>query len=535
MPDIKVTTEGVQKLLEHLDPKKAIGPDMIPTVILKEFADIVAPILRAIFQQSLDSGKVPSDWKQANITAIYKKGNKQDPANYRPVSLTSVSCKVLEHIVYRQIMDHLDRHDILVDYQHGFRRQRSTETQLVLTIQDLAKSLDQQSQVDILILDFSKAFDTVAHRRLLRKLNHYGVRGNAYKWITQWLLERRQRVVVDGETSSNEEVISGVPQGTVLGPLMFLLYINDIGHNISSSIRLFADDCLLYREIRTAQDSINLQKDLDHLTTWAKDWQMSFNPTKCQTLRVTKKKNPTPAKYTMLGHTLEQIDHGKYLGVEIDKELNWSHHINQTTQKATRTINFLRRNIGKCGQTTKARAYTTMVRPHLEYASSAWDPHLQKQINQLERVQSKAARFVTGQYQRDASVTKMKSDLGWPSLQGRRFISRISLFYKCVHDQVAMPIPTGFHHQQQSRLHHQYHYSIPTIRTDVYKYSFFPRTIRCWNIIPVCILLLPTVAELKQGLYNQLTNGNLHLVPPRGDHRPRLGSSSRSELHFVVY
>ncbi len=223
MQSIHITTEGVCKLLRKLNPKKATGPDMISTRILRDFADVLAPALTKIFQQSMDTGVVPKDWKQANVTAIFKKGNKQDPANYRPVSLTSVSCKVLEHIVFSEVMGHLDRNNILVNHQHGFRAKRSCETQLIETISDLSKNLDEKRQMDVLILDFSKAFDTVPHNRLTKKLDYYGIRGNTQTWIHNWLTSRMQQVVIDGETSENEVVKSGVPRGAVSGPLMFLL------------------------------------------------------------------------------------------------------------------------------------------------------------------------------------------------------------------------------------------------------------------------------------------------------------------------
>jgi hypothetical protein len=246
MPAIHFTDNGVYKLLGWVNPAKAIGPDKLPTRILKECAEQLAPVLCHIFQHSYDTGEVPEDWKVPNITAIYKKGDRQAAKNYRPVSLTSVCSKLMEHIVFSSIMGHLDRHELLVDNQHGFRRGRTTETQLVQTLEDLAKELDNKQQIDTLILDFSKAFDTVPHQRLLRKLDHHGVRGKTNIWIESWLTQRTQQVVVDGTTSNPVSVRSGVPQGTVLGPLMFLLYINDIGRGIKSTIRLFTDDCLLY-------------------------------------------------------------------------------------------------------------------------------------------------------------------------------------------------------------------------------------------------------------------------------------------------
>ena len=217
MSDITVTTKGVEALIERLNPKKAIGPDLISTRILKEYSKHLAPVLKEIFQQSLDTGDVPKDWRHANITAIYKKARRQDPANYRPVSLTSVSCKTLEHIIFSHTMSHLDISGILVDFQHGFRSRRSTETQLILTIDDLAKNLDESKQIDMCILDFSKAFDKVPHQRLASKLEYYGIRGQTKKWKYNWLTSRVQQVVVDGETSREEVVRSGVLQGMVLG------------------------------------------------------------------------------------------------------------------------------------------------------------------------------------------------------------------------------------------------------------------------------------------------------------------------------
>ena len=206
-------------------------------------------------------------------------------------------------------MDHVDHHKILKFFQHGFRAKRSCETQLINTIEDLANGLDHQQQLDLPILDFSKAFDLVGHQRLLHKLHYYGIRNTTLTWISGWLTSRTQKVVVDGESSGEARVICGVRQGTVLGLLMFILYINDIDNETSSSIRLFADDSLLYRTASCTRDASELQRDLKQICRWADLWQMNFNVTKCHVLSVTKKTQPLMFPYTIGGQQLQHVTH----------------------------------------------------------------------------------------------------------------------------------------------------------------------------------------------------------------------------------
>ena len=269
---ITVTKNGVYKLLTALEPHKASGPDHLPARLLKELATELSPIYTLLFQASLDQSIIPDDWKTANVVPIYKKGDQSKPENYRPVSLTCISCKTLEHIVSSTIMKHMDMHSILSESQHGFRKRRSCETQLLLAVQDLATTIDTMGQIDTILLDFSKAFDKVPHLRLLSKIQYYGVQHNLNRWIGNFLEGRSQEVQLDGSSSTQAPVESGVPQGSVLGPLLFLLYINDLPSYISkdSTARLFADDCMLYRPIKSVEDAHTLQKDLDNLQRWEK-------------------------------------------------------------------------------------------------------------------------------------------------------------------------------------------------------------------------------------------------------------------------
>ena len=501
LPRIKVTTNGVVKQLESLDPSKASGPDCIPTRVLKECACETAPYLCFIYQQSLDQGQVPNDWKHARVTAVFKKGKRDVAANYRPVSLTSVACKILEHIIFHSIMRHYDQYNIIVDHQHGFRKNRSCETQLINTIEELSRSLDSGKQIDLLILDFAKAFDTVPHNRLLHKLEQSGIRDNESgnsdqnpqmlnKWFRNWLCFRTQEVCLDGGTSNKCNVVSGVPQGTVLGPLCFLIFINDLGSNLSpeTKLKLFADDSLLFRTIENEGDAKQLQADLDSLTSWADTWHMQFHPSKSLVMSITNKKKPLTHEYRMMNQTLRHVSSVKYLGVNINSSLKWKEHVEHIAAKAKTTLGFIQRNLYKCPQKVKAQAYITLVRPLLEYACSVWDPNGKKEIASLEKVQRVAARFATNcRSHQPGCVTRALHSLGWEPLKTRREKARLKAFHKAVHNKSATIIPEYIRKpsgRYTTRHHSTSNFTVPYARTDSYKYSFFPRTIREWNRLP---------------------------------------------------
>ena len=374
MPPITIDVEGVKKLLHNINTTKAIGPDQIQNQALKIAAEEIAPVLQCNFQQSLDTGALPLDWRKANITPLFKKGATTGPANYRPVSLTCTCCKLLEHIIDSNLMRHLSSHNILADNQHAFRKHRSCESQLILTTNDLAKNLNDKKTTDMAVLDFSKAFDVIPHQRLLMKLDYYGIRSNTKRWISGFLTKRLQRVCVNGQCSYWSPVLSGTPQGTVLGPHLFLLHINDIHEKVTSTTRLFADDCLLYRPINSVEDEKALQEDLDTMVQWSQSWGMQFNPSKCKTMRFSRKRSPGTTSYNILGVTLEETQQTQYLGINIQNNLSWNSQTYHATGKATHVLNFLRRNFRHCSSAVKEKLYLTLVRPHLDYATASWDP-----------------------------------------------------------------------------------------------------------------------------------------------------------------
>ena len=495
MDDIHVEAAGVAKLLHELKPEKAAGPDGVSTRLLKETANEIAPVLAFIFNTTLKLGEVPKDWKKANVAPIYKKkGHKWDCENYRPISLTCVCCKIMEHIVFTNIMTHFEQFKILNPSQHGFRKSVSCISQLVEMSADLNEALDKGLQVDCILLDFSKAFDKVAHRRLLHKIAYYGVRGSTLSWITAFLAGRSQQVLVDGKTSSSLPVTSGVPQGSVLGPLLFLAYINDLPDGIVSSVRLFADDTVLYRVVNSIADCVALQADLDRLLEWEKKWLMEFNPSKCEILRITRKTvHYITHPYNIRGHVLEPgkdskgIPTGwsKYLGVRIDPKLTWTPHIKETVKKARTSLNFLQRNTRGCPSSLKTRCYQTFVRPQLEYAAAVWNPHCAKQVDLLEAIQRRAARYVTGNFARRASVTEMLQQLKWDTLERRRQDAMLVILYKITHS--IMRIPYLQYIQLSPRVGLRgptLHFIQPRCRLVATAGSFFPVAVKLWNALP---------------------------------------------------
>ena len=450
--------------------------------LIKACAEEVAPVLINIFQMSLDSGELPEDWRTANVVPIFKKGEKCVPQNYRPVSLTSVCCKFLEHIVCKHMLTHLESYKILTDLQHGFRSGHSCESQLIITLHDLFDAYNNFDQVDLVIIYFSKAFDTVPHQKLLHKLKNYGIDGRLNKWIENVLTKRKHRVVVDGEMSSFGDVLSGVPQGTVLGPLLFLLHINDLPAHVKSKIRLFADDCLLYRAIKNLRDLEIMQEDLASLELWAESWRMKFNASKCYVMSLHRTQTPKTKFYQLNGHILQKVTENPYLGLIIRDDLKWSTHISKTCAKANSTLGFIKRNLRNCDSHFKETAYVSLVRSVLEYSCSVWDPHYDQDITSVEKVQRNAARFVKNDYGRYSSVSDMMTDLKWKPLQQRRREHRLTLLYKIINNLVAIPKDDYIEfNTRDSRHGHSKQIRVKSPDIDAYKYSYFPRTIVDWN------------------------------------------------------
>ena len=400
------------------------------------------------------------------------------------MSLTCITCKIMEHIVCSQIGRHLDHNNILHPNQHGFRKGLSCETQLVDTIHELAYSINQKTQTDVIFLDFSKAFDKVSHDKLLHKIRYSGIGGKTNTWISAFLCSRSQQVVVNGQTSQSAGVLSGVPQGSVLGPMLFLMYINDIAEGVTSQMRMFADDSIVYRHIHTPADHFTLASDLNKLLSWAKTWQMDFNVSKCAVLSVTTKRNISTYNYFMGSQQIPRIDNQDYLGITINTKLSWQPHINKVQNKASKTLGLLKRTLHATPPQVRQTAYDVLVRPTLEFATCAWAPHTKTGIQTIGRVQRSAARFVTGDYRRTSNVSDMCTNLMWNSLYTRRRIRDATMFFKIHHGlmHISLPVIMTTADARTRRQHKHKLRTLPATCTP-YQQSFYVRCIPLWNAL----------------------------------------------------
>ena len=394
--EINITEENVSKILQNLKTDKSPGPDSLHPKLLNKLSKELAVPLTKIFTTSIKTNQIPTEWKKAKVSAIYKKGDKSQAGNYRPVSLTSVVCKVMEKLVRDHIMKHMTNNDLFTEKQYGFMAGRSTALQLINVLDEWTEALDNDSSIDCIYMDFQKAFDTVPHKRLLNKLDAYGIGEDMIDWTRNFLADRVQQVSVNGKNSKWHKVTSGIPQGSVIGPLMFIIYINDLPESVKSTIYLFADDTKIFKVLKTPEDKDILQSDLNKITKWTETWLLKLHPQKCKTLHVGKTDPDPDYKYELMGITLDNVEEEKDIGVTIDNQLTFDKHITEKVKKANSMSAMIRRIFHHLDEKSFTPIYKALVRTHLEYANSAWAPYKQKHIDMIEGVQRRATKQLPG-------------------------------------------------------------------------------------------------------------------------------------------
>jgi hypothetical protein len=353
--------------------------------------------LTIIFNQSLNQHQLPRAWKKAVITAHPKKGSKQEALNYPPISLTSIPCKVMESILRTHIVNFFNEHDTISKEQFGFIKGRSTTLQLLKFLDEVTTEIEQGHPVDVCYMDFKKAFDIVPHKRLLMKTEATGINGTILQWITDFLTLRTQKGVVNWSASPETEVTSGVPQGSILGPLLFVIYINDLPPCTQSRVKLYADDTKVYTAIRSQDDQRILQEDLDHLSEWSDKWKLKFHPGKCTIMTLGQRTLPERTySLTCEGErkTLTRTQAETDLGVIWNPDLSFNDEIARRAKKGNTIMGIIRRSYLHLTPKNFNLLFKALVRPHLEYGATIWHPNLKKDMKMLEDVQRRGSRQV---------------------------------------------------------------------------------------------------------------------------------------------
>ena len=389
-----VSRERIVQLLRELCPHKACGPDGLSARIMRECADELAVPIHIICQLSVRSGIFPTVWKQANVIPVFKKGSKKSPANYRPVSLLPICSKVLEKVVCDALLPACL--PVLPASQHGFLLKRSCVTNLSCFLDHCWTSIARGKQTDAIYTDFSSAFTSVNHALLLHKLRYsFGITGRAYDWLESYLANRSQRVVLNGKQSDWVPVLSGVPEGSILGPLLFACFLADLPGSVTADCIMYADDVKLYRRVESSADCATLQLDLDHLCDWSRTWRLNLNPTKCNSISFTLRTSPIVHSYTIDGHTLRRCEQVRDLGVTLDTKLTFAPHVDATIAKANRMLGLIMRSMQmptcprrvRFNHTALLCAFNAHVRTVIEYGSVVWSGAANTHLVRFERLQ----------------------------------------------------------------------------------------------------------------------------------------------------
>ncbi len=475
--------------MSKLNVSKASGPDCISYRLLKECAFSLAEPFCRLFEKSFMDGIFPSKWKISNIAPVFKKAFRHIKENYRPVSLLSCISKIMERIVFNTMYEYFKINGLLTERNSGFKEKDSTINQLIHLCHNIYKGLDNSRDVCLVFLDVSKAFDKVYHPALLQKLENMGIRGNLLRWIKSYLSDRKQRVVINGVESDLRDINASVPQGSILGPLLFLCHVNDIVDNLETLPYLFADDTSLYCEIDPTDvpgtfDMIN--RDLVRLSTWANTWRVQFNATKTVYMIVSNKKQaPNYPNLYLHGQVLHRVNEHKHLGITLSSKMKWDSYVEQITIKAASRLNGIKRISHIITRRAKITLYQTLVLPVLEYGSVLYDNCTTILKNRVEQIQRKAAIICTGAF-RITSYTRLLEELGWNSLDDRRSMARRLMLYKMNHDLVppylsALLPPTVYSRVGNYVLRNAGDFTLVKTKKAQFYQSFLPKTIREWN------------------------------------------------------
>ena len=515
---IHIQNEEILSLIRNINPNKTSGSDGISGPMLQLCDDSIVLPLKIIFDNILKTSVYPDLWKLANVTPIYKKNDKQLIKNYRPISLLPICGKMFEKIIFNNLYNYFNANNLITKNQSGFRPGDSTTNQLLYLVNEIHEAFEDPTSLEVraVFLDISKAFDKVWHDGLIFKLRQNGVNGRLLKLFESYLRNRQQRVVINGSYSEYVHIESGVPQGSVLGPLLFLIYINDLEKNIKSNIKFFADDTMLFSIVEDpAVSATELNHDLDIICQWAHQWKMEFNPdiTKQATEIVfsCKRIKPNHPQLTFNGNAVVKVKDQKHLGLTLAPNLSFSKHIHEKLNKAKKIIGIIRHISKYLPLKTLDQMYKALVRSHLDYCDIIY--HQPETVNrpplgvtltapmeEIERIQYQAALAITGAW-KGSSRVKLYDELGWESLSDRRRFRRTLQIHKIESNSTPTYLKEKLppHRMTQEGIPQNSFYAFPC-RTERFMMSFFPDATASWNTFIDHFTNIPSYSILKTHL-----------------------------------
>lgn len=512
--DIKFSLTSIFEVIKSLPSYSSPGPDGIQNILLKEGGPDLILLIHELFTRIILSGTIPSEWKNAIIFPIFKKGSRNDPQNYRPISLTCTLCKVFERLLKDLMLRFLSENKLLNDSQHGFLPRRSCCTALLRFLEYVTYSVDNNLSVDVVYLDFSKAFDSVPHNRLLWKLEEMGFGDRVIALISSFLTNRQQKVCIGQSDSAYISVTSGVPQGSVIGPLLFVIYINDIDTGLSSNIIKFADDVKLFCSFqceRVCQAHIvapnPIQHDLDIISDWCSRWLLSLNAEKCSCLHIG---HSNPSRDFKIGDSIVATSTViSDLGIYFTKDLKPSVQCLRAAAKAQRIIATIKLSFKFLDVSTLSVLYKALVRPILEYCCVVWCPYYVKDIDHLEKVQRRFTRILPDL--RHLPYEERLSHFKIQTLHTRRLQFDLTTVFKIIHGFIDIDPSLLFTFCHESRTRgHKLKLATNYSRLDARKYFFSSRVVPHWNALPASCAEAPDVNTFKHELSKHLISSGAH-------------------------
>ena len=485
-----VSVSRVIKLLNGLSNCKATGLDKISGRILKVAVNSIAPSLTHIFNHALISNCFPDEWKMARLVPIHKKGPRDLIENYRPISILPVISKIMERILYEQIYQYLSDNSLLTEYQYGFRKMHSTVSALLDSTNSWYVNMDRKMFNLVVLLDLKKAFDTIDHSILLSKLELYGITGNALSMIRSYLSGRNQKCQLGDKMSTARRIECGIPQGSILGPLFFLIYINDLPQCLNhATARLFADDTnLIVAGVSIQEIESNMNRDLAHVNEWLLANKLSLNVVKTEFILIgsAQKLNSIVIQPNIEINQVKinQVGNATVLGVEIDDRLSWHSHIDKVAKKVTSGIGAIRKIRDLVDRETLISVYNALINPHFDYCSEVWDTMGVGLSNRLQKLQNRAARVIMN-FSSDIPGPEALDALGWENLVTRRAKTKAKTMYKVLNKLAPSPLEKLFEHKRNITQYNLRGSStslqLPQPKTEKLKKSFSYDGAKVWN------------------------------------------------------